>query len=116
MALVDDVKAKAKLYLVETDDESTYDDNFMFPTSIVDFVVEFAIEQCHFPSRFKEQDIEDVLKKYTSSLAMACVDVYLKVGLEGQTSYSSNNYQRNFKSEWITPSLLNNLPNYVSSI
>ena len=51
-----------------------------------------------------------------NSLAMACVDLYLKIGTEGQNSYSSNGVTRNFKYDWINASLLENLPNYVRTI
>ena len=116
MALIDEIKAKAKLYLAETDDEEVISDEFVFPTTIADFVLEYAYNQCHFPQHFSKLDKEKALENHVSSIAMACADVYLKIGFEGQKEYSSNGYQRVFKSEWITPSLLSNLPNYVNTI
>lgn len=106
--LTDYVSAKAKSYLEETGE--TVD---KFPSSIVDFVIEYADEKCHFPSSFSEKQKVDVLKKFKNSIAMACNDVYAKVGAEGQKSHSENDISRGYDSAWISPKLLSGLPNYA---
>lgn len=115
MALVEDLQEKALAYIneLEIDEKMKID---TFPLSIVDFVIEYAYEQCHFPSHFSEENKEKALVKCKNSLAMACADLYLKAGAEGQINYTSNSVQRTFKNEWITKSLLDKLPNYVNSI
>lgn len=105
------ISSKAKEYLAETGEIVN-----RFPASIVDFVIEYATEQCHFPKHFTEKQMVDVLEKNKNSLAMACNDVYAKSGAEGQTSHSENGISRSYDSSWITPSLLSGLPNYVTII
>lgn len=105
------IKQKALVYLNESDaDEEQLE---FFPQTIVDYVCEYAIGLCNFPSSYKDDAIVKALSKCESALAMACVDVYLKIGNEGQTQYSSNGIQRVFRSDWINASLLEQLPNYV---
>lgn len=105
------VADKAKLYLEETGDVIT-----AFPTSIVDFVIEYASNGCHFPSHFKESNIVADLEKGKNSLAMACVDIYAKAGIEGQKGHSENGISRTYDSAWITFDLLSHFPNYVQII
>lgn len=102
------VSEKAKSYLEETGETVE-----KFPLSIVDFVIEYATEQCHFPKNFTENQKIAVLEKHKNSLAMACNDVYAKAGAEGQTGHSENGVSRSYDSTWISPNLLSGLPNYV---
>ena len=57
--LTNTVLEKATLYLSETDTEIE-----KFPLSIVDFVIEYAIENCHFPSDYTDEKIASILWKY----------------------------------------------------
>lgn len=107
--LTEAVSVKSREYLEETG--TTIE---RFPASIVDFVIEYVIANCHFPSRFKEKEIVAILEPRKSTLAMACVDVYAKAGAEGQISHLENSVQRTYKDAWITPGLLSNFPNYVT--
>ena len=107
-ALTEYVIDKAKEYLLETG--NTID---AFPVSIADFVIEYARNGCHFPKHFSEKNIVVDLSKGKNSLAMACIDIYSKVGAEGQISHSENGISRTYKSEWITFDLLSKFPNYV---
>lgn len=107
--LAKQVQHKATQYWKETGDCAMT----VMPTSIVDFVIEFAEERCHFPSHFTQKMMEDILLKHKNSLAMACVDVLAKAGAEGEKSHSENGISRSYESTWITPGLLDNLPNYV---
>lgn len=110
--LTDYISRKARDYLSET---GTRLDKF--PTSIVDFVIEYAIaEQCHFPKHYTEEQMVADLERCKNSLAMACNDVYAKAGAEGQTSHSENGTSRSYDSSWISPKLLSGLPNYVRII
>ena len=107
--LTEYVAAKAKQYVEETGDEIQ-----TFPGSIVDFVIEFVSQNCHFPSHFKEANIVADLEKGKNSIAMACVDIYAKVGAEGQSSHSEINILRTYDSSWITFDLVANFPNYIN--
>lgn len=102
------VSEKAKSYLAETGETIG-----KFPISIVDFVIEYAMEQCHFPGSFTEEQKAKVLGESKNTLAMACNEVYAKVGAEGQKSHSENDIGRVYDSAWISPKLLSGLPNYV---
>lgn len=107
--LTEYIAEKAKNYLEETGE--TID---RFPMSIVDFVIEYASLNCHFPSHFTETNIVYDLSKAKNALAMACVDIYSKSGAEGQISHSENGIVRQYDSSWITFDLMANLPNYVN--
>lgn len=102
------ISDKAREYLEETGEKLD-----KFPMSIVDFVIEHATEQCHFPKNFTEKQVVTTLAKNKNSLAMACNDVYAKAGAEGQVGHSENGISRSYESSWITPKLLSGLPNYV---
>ena len=84
------------------------------PSSIVDFVIEFATNSCHFPPEYTDDMIKKVLMKYKSTLAMACVDVLGRSGLEGEKAHSENDISRTYDSAWISERLLSVLPNYVT--
>lgn len=103
------VANKAKLYLEETGENID-----KFPISIVDFVIEYVTNQCHFPKHFTERNIVYDLERGKNSLAMACIDIYSKVGGEGQLSHSENNVSRSYQSAWITFDLISYFPNYVT--
>ncbi len=103
------VSERAKLYLEETGEKIS-----AFPISIVDFVIEYVTNECHFPKHFKERNIVYDLERGKNSIAMACVDIYSKAGAEGQTSHSENSVSRSYQSAWITFDLISNFPNYAS--
>lgn len=107
--LTEYVRGKALEYVNETGE--TLD---AFPLSIVDFVIEHISQCCHFPSHFEEKNIVSDLSKGKNSIAMACVDVYAKVGAEGQKSHSENGVSRTYESSWISPSIYRAFPNYVT--
>lgn len=109
--LTEYVSGKAKEYLLETGEKVD-----SFPVSIVDFVVEYVCNACHFPDHFSEKNIAEELSKGKNSLAMACVDIYAKAGAEGQKSHSENNISRSYDSSWITFDLISHFPNYVKVI
>ena len=102
------VSDKAREYMEETGGKLD-----KFPMSIVDFVIEHAIEQCHFPKNFTEKQMVTDLARNKNSLAMACNEIYAKAGAEGQTGHSENGISRSYDSAWISPKLLSGLPNYV---
>lgn len=112
MTTIDELTAyvsdKAKQYVEETGETME-----TFPGSIVDFVIEFVSQNCHFPSHFKESNIVADLEKGKNAIAMACVDVYMKAGAEGQSGHSENGISRTYDSSWITFNLVANFPNYV---
>ncbi|MBO5922816.1 MAG: hypothetical protein J6Q48_10585 [Bacteroidaceae bacterium] len=105
------VQEKAKAYLEENGEVIE-----KFPLSIVDFVIEHVSSGCHFPSHFTEANIVSDLSKGKTTLAMACIDVYSKVGAEGQVTHSENGISRTYDSAWISPKVHRNFPNYATII
>lgn len=103
------IATKALLYLTETDDDAPES----FPTSIVDFVVEYAINESHFPSDYTDEQIGTRLAKCTNALAMACVEVYSRTAGEGEKAHSENGVSRTYDGAWISTRLHDVLPNYV---
>ena len=87
-----------------------------FPGSIVDFVLEYAINNCHFPKHFSESTVLAIMDKHKTSLAMACVDVYAKAGAEGEFTHSENGITRQYSNSYIDSRLLRQLPNYVKGV
>lgn len=83
------------------------------PSSIVDFVVEYFFNYSNFPDGSTESKQVEMMKPFRNSMAMACVDVFSKAGAEGEVSHSENSTSRSYEAAWISPKLLNGLPNYV---
>lgn len=104
------VQTKALAYLNDTDETIT-----SFPSSIAEFVIEFAIRESHIPNHYSESDIATLFANYVSTLAMMCVDVYSKAGAEGEISHSEGNTSRQYESAFISKSLINMLPNFVNT-
>lgn len=103
------ISNKALLYLTEIEDEAPDS----FPASIVDFVLEYAISESHFPSDYSDEQIGTRLSRCASSLAMACIEVYSRTAAEGETAHSENGVSRTYDGAWISSRLHNVLPNYV---
>lgn len=107
--LTDYVRIKALEYLRETGEDVD-----TFPMSIVDFVIEYAIGECHFPKNFVESQMVADLERVKNKLAIACNDVYSKAGAEGEISHTENGVSRQYESAWVSKNLLSSLPNYVA--
>ncbi len=101
------VAEKARQYLEETGEVIE-----KYPLSIVDFVIEFA--SVNIPKRYTEKQIVFELERCKNTIAMACNDIYSKIGAEGQSSHSENGTSRAYDSSWISPALVSNFPNYVT--
>lgn len=110
--LTKSIMNKATEYWNETGEEKIE----AIPSSIVDFVIECAIAHCHFPKTFNEKQIIEVLDSKRNILAMACIDVYAKAGIEGEKSHSENGISRVYSDSWISSGLFDRLPNYVNFI
>lgn len=106
--LTSTVQTKACSYLNETGD--TVD---MFPSSIADFVIEYAINESHFPADYRDDQIAKRLQRCSNALAMACVEVYSKIAAEGEKQHNENGVNRVYDGSWISARLHDVLPNYV---
>ena len=104
------VKDKAELYMTESEEGTT------MPVSIVDFVIEYSVNESHFPSDYTEDQIATRLNKCVSAMAMACIEVYSRVGAEGERAHSENAISRTYDGAWISTRLHDVLPNYVGVI
>lgn len=108
-SLATDIYAKALLYLKESGEDVD-----SFPTSIVDFVIEYAVESCHFPNHYSDDEIATALDRCKTVMALACQEVYNRAGLEGQKSHTEGSITRVYDSSWISGGLLGALPNFVN--
>lgn len=105
------VRLKALAYIQESGEEIT-----AFPSSIVDFVVEYAINESHFPNDYTEEQIATRLNRCVNAMAMACIEVYSRVGGEGEKAHSENSISRTYDGAWISGRLHDVLPNFVGVI
>lgn len=105
------VSEKAKLYLEENGEKVE-----KFPSSIVDFVIETFATKCNFYNYYTERKIVSILEKKKMAMASACVEVYGKVGGEGELSHSENGTSRAYEETWIPEKLFYGLPNYVNVV
>ena len=105
------VQTKALTYITETEEDMT-----QFPQSIVDFVVEYAINESHFPNDYSDEMIATRLSRCVNALAMACVEVYARVDAEGEKAHNENSVSRTYDGAWISSRLHDVLPNYVGVI
>lgn len=102
------IQTKALAYMTDTGESLT-----TFPGSIVDMVLDYAIGECHFPLYFDEDKVATRLNQCSGALAMACIEVYSRVGAEGEKAHSENAISRTFDGAWISTRLHDVLPNYV---
>ena len=109
--LADAVKTKALTYITETGEEMN-----TFPQSIVDFVIEYAINESHFPIGYTDEQMANRLNRCTNAMAMACMEVYSRVGAEGEKAHSENSVSRTYDGAWISTRLHDVLPNFVEVI
>lgn len=105
------VKTKALTYITESGETMA-----AFPQSIADFVVEYAVNESHFPSDYTEDMIATRLNRCVNAMAMACIEVYSRVGGEGEKAHSENSISRTYDGAWISTRLHDVLPNYVGVI
>ena len=106
--LTTSVQTKALAYMTESGETLE-----SFPSSIVDFVVEYAINESHFPSDYTDEQIGTRLSRCINALAMACIDVYSRIGAEGEKTHNENGISRTYDGTWISARLHDVLPNYV---
>ena len=102
------VQMKALTYITESGEDMN-----RFPSSIVDFVIEYAINESHFPNDYTEEQIATRLGRCVNALAMACIDVYSRMGAEGEKAHSENAISRTYDGAWISGRLHDVLPNFV---
>ena len=105
------VRTKALAYITENGETIN-----SFPQSIADFVVEYAINESHFPADYTEDQIATRLGRCVNALAMACIEVYSRVGGEGEKAHSENAINRTYDGAWISTRLHDVLPNFVGVI
>ena len=109
--LLTTIQEKALTYMTEMGETLT-----SFPSSIADFVYEYAVEESHFPMDYTDDQIATRLSRCTNALAMACIEVYSRVGAEGESRHVENSITREYDGAWISKKLHDVLPNYVGVI
>lgn len=109
-SIIEAVKESTKNYLQESGEE-----DISIPTSLLDFIFDYAVEICHFPNHFTDEQILGVLNRNKYTLAMMCQEVYAKGEIPGEKQHSENGVVRVYDRAWISDTLINALPNYVNT-
>lgn len=81
---------------------------------LIDFVVEKYIQHRNYPSYVKSEAIDDDLYSHISTIAMAVIDMYSKMGAEGEISHSENGVTRQYESAYISTSIFIDVLPYVN--
>jgi len=109
--LSEKVYTKALTYLNEIEESPD-----SFPLSVVDFVIEYCINESHFPMDYTEEKIAERLDRCVNAMAMACIEVYSRAGAEGERAHSENSISRTYDGAWISGRLHDVLPNFVGVV
>lgn len=75
------------------------------PVMLVDFVLEKYKDLRNYPSSYTEEKIEADIRKHSATIAMGVVDVYMKIGAEGETSHQEKNISRVYENAYISSSI-----------
>jgi len=81
---------------------------------LIDFVVEKYKQHRNYPLTATDEAIEDDLYNHISTIAMAVVDMYSKMGAEGETSHTENGVTRKYESAYISTSIFIDVLPYVN--
>lgn len=83
---------------------------------LIDFVIEKYSQHRNFPKSFNEKKKIEDMEEHLSTMALAVVDLYLKIGAEGQTSHSENNVSRSYENAYLSSSIFNDILPFVKII
>lgn len=86
------------------------------PQMLVDFVIEKYAQHRNYPSSFSDEKINDDMSKHVSTMAMAVVDIFMKIGAEGQTSHSENGVSRSYENAYVSLSIFSDVLPFVKVI
>lgn len=85
-----------------------------------EFLVEFAIEKYkhlrQFPTSYTQEKIEKDIWDNLNTITMAVVDLYLKVGAEGETVHNENGVNITYEDAYISSSVFKNVYPFVSTV
>lgn len=106
----DDLTKKVSEYMDSIDDFKGQIPSVM----LIDFVVEKFMQHRNYPLSFKDEDIENDLYSHLSTIAMAVVDMYSKLGAEGEKSHTENGVTRQYETAYISASIFIDVLPYVN--
>ena len=81
---------------------------------LIDFVIEKFKQRRNYPARFTDEKIEQDLINHKTTIAMAVVDMYSKIGAEGEKSHTENGVTRQYESAYISSSIFIDVLPYVN--
>lgn len=113
MSFADDVLAKAKVYIDNSDPTLKGQSPSVM---LVDFVIEKYKQHRNYPLSFSVNDIDDDCNKHLNTVAMAVVDVFMKQGAEGETNHVENSVTRHYKNAYISDDLFCDILPFVKTI
>lgn len=72
---------------------------------LIDFVIEKYTQHRNFPSTFDEKKKVKDMEEHLSTMAMAVVDIFMKIGAEGEKIHSENSVSRTYENAYISSSI-----------
>lgn len=107
---IDDLTLKITDYMDSIDEFKGQVPNVM----LIDFVIEKYKQHRNYPLHTAEEVIENDLYNHISTIAMAVVDMYSKMGAEGELSHTENGVSRKYESAYISSSIFIDVLPYVN--
>lgn len=83
---------------------------------LVDFVIEKYKHLRQYPQSFSQEKIESDIWNNINTITMAVVDVYLKIGAEGETSHNENGVNITYENAYVSASVFKNVFPFVGSL
>ncbi|MDO4802107.1 MAG: hypothetical protein Q4A15_08070 [Prevotellaceae bacterium] len=99
--IADKVMEKALMYMRDIEEIADETPSAM----IVDFAIEKYSDLRNFPNYFSEEEIEKDIEKHISTIAMAVVDLFMKIGAEGEKEHKEKNITRVYENAYISGSI-----------
>lgn len=79
------------------------------PSMLLDFSIEKYKQKRNYPNSFSDERILKDLNSNLTTIAMAVVDLYMKIGAEGETEHQEKNITRVYENAYISASIFNDV-------
>lgn len=76
---------------------------------LVDFAIEKYKKHRNLSAKFKDEVADRDMRNNMATIAMAIVDLQLKVGAEGETSHSDSGVSRQYENAYISNSIFKDI-------
>lgn len=83
---------------------------------LVDFVIEKYVQHRNYPTHYDDKKILSDMEKHKSTIAMAVVDIFVKVGAEGEKSHTESGVSRVYENAYVSSSVFNDVLPFVRTL